>query len=281
MKPIPFFVVVCAFLAAAYASSIAGTQPAASADLRKTLKAIQELDPASVLGLQVWASYPKPEAPSPILSALDEAEAEILTLKPDDREAVMSWLEQNGRGKLHAQGASDADIGACVPEVDPKNCSLSATQLDQAATSAGSYRDLSFALASGADAGGGIAIERGFAIVKSDATSETHCLTFKNVGPKEADAVTFVYRLQARTGAVIDAGSSVRAGSFSPGMEVRGPSSAGDLVNPPDGSDKSQLDNCWTRSAHLAPPALLRATSITIGVASVTYNDGTHWSLGQ
>jgi hypothetical protein len=26
---------------------------------------------------------------------------------------------------------------------------------------------------------------------------------------------------------------------------------------------------------------LLRATYITVGVASVTYDDGTHWALGQ
>jgi hypothetical protein len=48
-----------------------------------------------------------------------------------------------------------------------------------------------------------------------------------------------------------------------------------------DGPDKALLANCWTRTTPMATPELLRATYIAVGVASVTYDDGTHWALGQ
>jgi hypothetical protein len=273
------------------ASNVGGYgQPAPSKQLLAVFKAMQALDAPSVIAVQVWASYTKPEAPETILTAEDQVEAAIAQLKPPERTAVLSWLDHGGRTKLYALGATDADIGPCVPDVDPKNCAASSSAPGSASAAASSsttsstsnaFRDLTFTLAPGLGDGGGIAIERGFAVVSSTSTSETHCLTFKNAGSKKVDAVTFVYKLHAQSGEVVYAGSNVRAGSFEPGTEVAGPNGPGDLAQLSSGPNKSQLDNCWTKSNSLATPALLRATYITLGVASVTYDDGTHWTPGQ
>lgn len=264
------------------ASGDAG-QPAPSKQLLAVFKAIQALDAPSVIAVQVWASYPKPEPPETILTTEDQVEAAIAQLKPPERAGVLSWLDHGGRGKLYALGASDADIGPCVPDIDPKNCAASTAAGTPANPSNASspIRDLPFTLAPGQGEGGGIAIERGFAVVKTDATSETHCLTFKNAGTKKADAVTFVYKLHAQSGEIVYAGSNVRAGGFDPGTEVLGPDSPAGLAQLRAGPNKSQLDNCWTKTNSLATPALLRAAYIVVGVASVTYDDGTHWAPGQ
>jgi hypothetical protein len=47
-----------------------------------------------------------------------------------------------------------------------------------------------------------------------------------------------------------------------------------------DGPGKELLANCWTRNT-AALPALLRADHFTVGVAAVTYEDGTNWARGQ
>ena len=102
-------------------SSTAGDacQPAPSKQLLAVFKAIQALDQSSAIAVQVWASYPKPEPPETMLTTEDQVEAAIAQLKPPERAAVLSWLDHGGRSKLYALGASDADIGPCVPDIDP------------------------------------------------------------------------------------------------------------------------------------------------------------------
>jgi hypothetical protein len=259
-------------------------QPASNRDLLRVLADIQKLDYGGILGLQVWASYSKPEPPSPILTPLDQVETDIvLKLSSTDRSAVLSWLNRGGRSKLYALGGSDVDIGPCVDLVDTGSCNA-ATSHGSGPTGAAapSFRDLPFTFAPGSNEDGGIAIEHGFAIAKTDARSETHCLTFKNVGSKKADAVTFVYKIHAQSGAIIYAASNVRAGSFEPGAEVPGPDTAAVFAGiRSDGPDKALLANCWTKTTPLATSALLRAAYITVTVVSVTFDDGTHWALGQ
>jgi hypothetical protein len=118
--------------------------------------------------------------------------------------------------------------------------------------------------------------------VKNDATSETHCLSFKNDSGKKIDGITFIYKIYSQNGQVLTAGSNLRTGSFEAGAEVAGPSTATDLSGiRSDGPDKALLANCWTHTTSMATPVLLRASYIAVGVASVTYDDGTHWALGQ
>jgi hypothetical protein len=254
----------------------ASGQSTVSPQLIKTLQAIQKLNATDVLVISTWASYPRPQAPDPVLTAADAVEVAIVGLEPSEEEAVFAWLNHSGRGKLYTLGATDDDIGPCLPDVDPKCDAASPSSL--AAAEPTGFRNLAFTLLPGAP-DGGISIISGFAIVKTDSTLETHCLTFKNEGTKTADAVTFSYKIHAQSGDVVDAGSNVRTGFFSPGAQVAGPSSESDLHNDNvAGADKTPLQNCWTKSSPIATPALVRASYITVGVASVIYDDGTHWS---
>lgn len=237
-----------------------------------------------MLGLHVWAGYSRPQPPDPILTPLDDIEnAIIIKLTPSELDATLSWLGHHDRSKLLALGVTNADIGPCIDLVDKGDCNATVSQAGTTNTvSTATFRDLLFTVAAGNNQDGGISIERGFAIVTNDATSETHCLTFKNVGTKKVDALTFVYKLHAQNGEVVYAGSNVRAGNFETGAEVRGPATAPELGTlRSDGPDKTLLANCWTKSTKVATPGLLRAAYITISVASVTYDDGTHWAIGQ
>lgn len=266
-------------------------QPIPSKDLIKVLAEVQKLDQGGILGLHVWAGYTRQQPPDPALTPLDDIEtAIILKLSPAERDAMLSWAGHGDRSKLLALGVTNADIGPCVDNIDRGNCSVVVSASGGSAllasanpsTPTAAFHDLPFTVAAGNNQDGGISIERGFAIVKNDATSETHCLTFKNVGAKKIDALTFVYKLHAQNGAVVFAGSNLRAGNFEAGAEVPGPATAPELGTlRTDGPDKDLLANCWTKSTKVATPGLLRAAYITIAVASVTYDDGTHWALGQ
>ncbi|HEV2037578.1 MAG TPA: hypothetical protein VGQ96_03140 [Candidatus Eremiobacteraceae bacterium] len=286
----PFMAIVFAFImlaAAAIATADDSTsatngygQPVASKELVKVLADMQKLDSTGMLGLQAWAAYAKPEPPELTLSPLDQVESDIMVkLSPPDREAVLSWLNHGGRAKLHARRVSDADIGPCVDLIDLEKCNVAAGHIESASDlPSRAFRNLPFTVAAGANQDGGIAIERGFAIVKNDATLETHCVSFKNVGQKKVAAVTFLYKIHAQSGQVVVAGSNVRAGSFDPGSIVAGPATAADLVSlRNDSAGKLLLDNCWTKTTQLATAPLLRAAYITVGIAAVTYDDGSHW----
>jgi len=276
--------VVSVSAVAAADQSTSGTSGSPSPQLLKILQGIQELDSTGLLAIHVWASYARPYLPSPNLTPLDQIETDILVkLAPAERTAILSWLDRGGRSKLYALGVTDADIGPCTDDIDAASCNSAASSAGSGTGAAPpSFRDLPFTLVPGANDSGGVSIERGFAMVKIDATSETHCLTFKNVGSKKIDAVTFVYKIHAQNGEVVDAGSNLRAGNFDPGAEVPGVASATDFAAMrSDSPEKDQLANCWTRTTQMATPALLRAAYITVGVVSITYDDGTHWALGQ
>jgi len=290
-------VVVCCALVAASAVALAdqsttGTGTTVDPLLLRLLKGIQELPAADTLSLHVWSTYSKPDLPSPNLTPLDQIETDILLkLTPVERSAMLTWLDMGGRSKLYALGVTDNDIGPCIDMIDASNCRITSaggggsgggTAVTSAASGPVAARDLPLTLAPGSDQNGGVMIEHGFATVKTNATSETHCLTFKNAGAKKIDGITFVYKLFSQNGQVLTAGSNLRTGSFEPGAEVPGPATAADLAGiRSDGPDKALLANCWTKTTQLATPELLRASYISVGVVSVTYDDGTHWALGQ
>ena len=259
-------------------------QPIPTKELVKILAAVQKLDQGGTLGLHVWAGYSRPQPPDPALTPLDEIEtAIILKLSASERDAMLSWAGHGDRSALLTLGVTNADIGPCIDLIDRGNCNATASHGGTTAAAApAAFHDVPFTVAGGNSQDGGISIERGFAIIKNDATSETHCLTFKNVGAKKVDALTFVYKLHAQNGQVVFAGSNLRAGNFDAGQEVAGPATAPELGSlRSDGPDKMLLANCWTKSTTVATPGLLRAAYITVAVASVTYDDGTHWALGQ
>jgi hypothetical protein len=71
---------------------------------------------ADMPALVAWA--PQPVAPASTTGALAAAEMQILALAPADRDALLFWLGAHGRGALHAQGASDSDIGVPYYAID-------------------------------------------------------------------------------------------------------------------------------------------------------------------
>ena len=266
-------------------TTYSGTQ--ASPLLLKILKGVQELSSADTLSLHVWATYSRPDIPSPNLTPLDNIETDIMLKLPTaERVAMLSWLNHSGRTKLYAVGATDNDIGPCVDSIDAANCNAMSSNASGGANTVAvgptAYRDLTFTLAPSGNQTGGVSIEHGFATVKNDATSETHCLSFRNDSGKKIDGITFIYKIYGQNGQVLTAGSNLRAGSFEPGVEVPGPATAADMSGiRSDSPEKTFLANCWTHTTSMATAELLRASYIAVGVASVTYDDGTHWALGQ
>lgn len=266
-------------------TTYSGTQ--ATPLLLKILKGIQELSSADTLSLHVWATYSRPDLPSPVLTPLDQMETDImLKLPAAERVAMLSWLDHGGRSKLYAVGATDTDIGPCVDSIDAANCNAqsagSGAVANATATGPVASRDLPFTLLQSGNQNGGVTIEHGFSTVKNDATSETHCVSFRNDGAKKIDGITFVYKIFSQSGQVLTAGSNLRSGNFDPGVEVAGPASAAEMsAIRSDSPEKALLGNCWTHTSSMAMPALLRASYISVGVVSVTYDDGTHWALGQ
>jgi hypothetical protein len=277
MQRIFAFIFSCTFLAAAYATASADYPPwypnnQPSYALLNALNAVQSLSGGSLLAVQSWAQNSDGSPPNPVFSDSDRVEAQIAALRPGDKAAVISWLAGGGRGKLYTQGATDAQIGKCLFPIDPPSCSSGPS-----ASPSPNYRTLPFALAPNAADAGGIAIERGFAVVSNDGTSETHCLSFKNVESKIAVAVTFEYQLSTHGGDVLFTGTNVRAGTFSPGIEIAGPASYSDFQS---AMNRDLKNNCWTTSSSLANVALLRAAFMTIQVKGVRYEDGSTWSAG-
>lgn len=257
-----------------------------STTLTQILASIAHFDDASRIAISYWASYPNPQAPDTPLTDLDQVQTKFLTLAPAEREALVTWLTHGGRAKLYALGVTDRDIGACQPLIDPKSCrntpTLGLAQPNpgsaQSLSASGGQRDLAFSASSDASAASGIAVERGFAWLDPNTGTFTHCITFRNTATKTAAAVTLTYKILAQSGDVLTAGSDILVGSFTAGEEIAGPSSFSELESM-QSSDQSPPSNCWTRSSGAQDPVLQHASRFIIGVASVTYEDGTHWSL--
>lgn len=293
---------LCAMLACAFL----GATAVPSSALLRVLGEISHLDEASLISISYWASATVPQAPFEKLSALDEAETDIVALGPQDRDGVLTWLNHGGRDKLHSLGASDDDIGPCTAYIEPKNCR--ALQSSNAASAFGgahatnvntsqnssnfttSYRQISFAL--GQTTAGNIVLHTGFAFLAGDQSQATYCVSFRNEGQKTASAVTFAYQIAAASGQILTAGSDIRAGPIAPGTDVVGPVSWLEF-NSARSQNQDALDNCWTVrppdfatwpvspsgqvSTNHPKPAFAGAATLTVSVASVTYDDGSHW----
>jgi len=67
-------------------------------------------------GLIAWANRTEPSDGSG--GPLQTLETQIMSLAPGDRDAMLYWLESHGRGALHAQGVSDAQIGPAYFAID-------------------------------------------------------------------------------------------------------------------------------------------------------------------
>jgi hypothetical protein len=87
--------------------------PAPSNELVQALAAVRAADMPALIA---WAA--QPVAPAAPTGAVSAAEMGILALAQPDRDALLFWLRAHGRGALHAQGASDRDIGVPYYAID-------------------------------------------------------------------------------------------------------------------------------------------------------------------
>ena len=266
---------------------LGAAQAAPSASLEQILASIEHFDDASLIALSYWASYPNPQAPDTPLTDLDRVQVKALTLAPPERDALFSWLDHGGRTKLYALGVTDNDIGPCQALIDlgcRKPQSSVAESLAQGGAGTNSAaappairRDLLFAIAGAASSASGITLERGFAVMDTSSDMLTHCVTFRNTTAKTAAALTLTYAILGRSGEVLTAGSDILVGSFTAGSEIKAPQTFDEFAQVSLAG--SVPTNCWKKSLAATDPVLQRAAGLTIGVTSVTYEDGTHWSL--
>lgn len=98
--------VAVSIAAATAAAAGAQTIPAPSPALVDVLAAARASD---MPGLVAWAQHQS--APAASSADITPIATKILALAPGDRDALLYWLDAHGRGALHAQGASDRQIG--------------------------------------------------------------------------------------------------------------------------------------------------------------------------
>jgi hypothetical protein len=248
--------------------------PYPSYALLNALSAIANLHPSQAGQLQSWAQQNNPQPPNPIVTPVDQIEAQIAAMSAPDRTAIVSWLMGGGRGALYTRNVTDQQIGPCKFPIDPPSCSGGVPPTSQPSD----WRNIPFALAPGADASSGIAIDGGFAAVKNDATAETHCLTFKNTNQKTAVEITFRYQVYGASDNMLSNGTSVRSGTFSTGITIAGPASFSDYQTARNGvGNKDTLQNCWSTNTGIASLTYLQANYMAIQVVGVKYDDGSVW----
>jgi hypothetical protein len=236
--------------------------------LPQVLAQIARLDEASLIAISNWASYPNPEAPDTSMSDLDSAEIAALKLSPQEQQALFTWLQHGGRSKLHALGISDAQIGPCQPMIDT-GCASATVAL---APQPGPHE---LAFQPQAQSAAGVDVSGGFAVLSADASTLTHCISFRNRTHKTISAITFTYKLLSPAGAVLSAGSDVVVGSFQAGSQIASLSSAGELASATAGGEPPPA-NCWTKA--VAPASGQgAAAAFSVLVSSVTYEDGSRW----
>ncbi len=251
-------------------ASLASGRP--SDKLIDILSLVSHFDDASLVAISYWASYPNPQAPEMVLTDLDRAQTEAVQLAPDERDALFTWLNHGGRQKLFALGVSDAQIGPCQKLIDQKSCQT--TAVASPVSGGGGARNLALRLMP-ADPESGVELDRGFAMLSPPATF-VDCIAFHNISNKTMAAITFTYRMVDATGRLFVAGSNILVGSFGPGARIAAPQPA-TLSGSSPGDASQKPANCWSKildgSAPLPPGA-----AIIVDVASVTFEDGTHWS---
>lgn len=106
--------------------------------------------------------------------------------------------------------------------------------------------------------------------VNDDGKTFKQCISFRNLAPKTATAISFHFEFFGLFNNRIEGFRPDRVGSFAPGILIEGPNPGQLFV-----SDET-AKNCWnfaTMSAILS--------NEKISVLAVRYDDGTVWSAGQ
>jgi hypothetical protein len=242
----------------------------ASRQLISVLGQIQGLSAGDFAKLVTWANNGAP-APFQTSTQPEATEANILNLGSNDRRAVFSWLQGNGRTALYAQGAADSDIGPRRPGVD--------YAVPTATPNA--WRNLPLASATlDSNVQGGIAILGGFAAAKRDGTTAMACVSFKNTAQKIASRIVFEFPLLDAGGQELGKLTLDRTGEFSPNIDIMTFTSLNDWQNNSVGP-RGRLDSCVTRQLGTAAIPILQARAAGYRVMRVEYADGTSWTPGN
>ncbi|MDQ2857177.1 MAG: hypothetical protein M3R53_00825 [Candidatus Eremiobacteraeota bacterium] len=266
----------CAFIVALAGACIAGSQPEradadASPPLRQTLGTLRGLWSQSFGNVVQWARAGAPQIINPI-EDYERAELQILNLGNDDRQAVLWWLQGNGRSALYNRGASDDQIG-------PPRSGIDNGAGPAPTATPNPWRDLKLASAT-LDTGtpaSQIVLLGGFAGAKRDGTSAMACVSFKNVAAATATRVVFTFPLLGPGGDVLAALTLDRRGTFSSGVGIMSYDSLSDATQNSGVQNRGYSDNCTTLTNAIAAVPILKARFATYRVTRVEYSDGSVW----
>jgi hypothetical protein len=243
------------------------TVRAQSGALVSVLSEIQALSTSDFAALAAWA---KNNAPAPFSSVftLDKAKADILALNDKDRQAVLWWLQGNGRSALYSRGASDYQIGPRRSPVDGGTAS----------PTPGPWREIPLASAT-LEGGvqGKIQILGGFAAVKRDGTAAIVCVSFKSLSPMTARRIIFEFPLFDEQGNALGTLTLERNGEFSSNVSIYTYDSFNDWQQGALGH-KGRGDNCIQKTLPTAAVPLLQARTASYRVMRVEYDGGSVWT---
>jgi hypothetical protein len=264
-----------AFAALAIAALVAGlflTGPAPvqaqSSALVAVLSEIQQLSNSDFASLASWASNNAPP-PFSTVFALDKAKADILNLGDKDKQAVLWWLQGNGRSALYSRGASDYQIGPRRSPVDSGGASPS--------PSPSAWREIPLASATlDGNVQGQVQILGGFAAVKRDGTAAIACISFKNVSPMTARRIVFEFPLLDAQGNPLGTLTLDRNGEFSSNVAIMTYDGFGSWQSGSIGP-RGRDDNCIKKNLPTAAVPLLQARTASYRVVRVEYDGGSAW----
>jgi hypothetical protein len=250
------------FVCALVAMPKAGAQSSA---LVNVLTETQQLSNNDFTTLCTWARNGA-SAPFNNYFQPQKTQSDILALADKDRQAVLWWLQGNGRSALYARGASDYQIG---PRRAPA---------DKSATPApAAWRQITLATATlNGDVQGPIQILGGFAAVKRDGTAAIACVSFKNVSKITARRVVVDFPLLDAQGSTVGTLTLDRNGEFSPGTVI---ASYADFSTWQQGGigPRGYADNCIQKTLATAALPILQARTAGYNVRRVEFDDGSSW----
>jgi len=254
--------------------AVLSAPPRADADasnaLVQALAAIGNLGPQSFSSVVQWARNGAPQVPIPIYD-YQLVEAQILNLGGNDRGAVLSWLQGNGRSALYGRGATDDQIG-------PPRYGVDFGVIPSPSPTPNAWRDLQLAsptLNSGPPASS-IVVINGFAAARRDGTSALACVSFKNTATIAATRVVFEFPLLSANGDTVATLTLDRRGTFSPNTGIMSYPTLDAQLNA-GFVNKSYADNCVQISNGVAAVPILSARRATYQVTRVEYADSSVW----
>jgi hypothetical protein len=237
--------------------------------LVNVLVTLRNLSDSSFQQVVWWA--PNPSDPGITVPDWNNAEHHIMQLKRKDRDAVLSWLNGNGRTALYERGATDRLIG-------PQRIADNGLVTRNTPAPATQYRimPLTSPTLNTASTPSSIQITGGFALVKKDATKAVICLSFVNRAATAANSVHFAFPLIDNQGNTVATLTMTRTGTFSPNIAINGPKDADTYLSGGIGP-RSAYDNCLVSTPGTAALPLAQTRFVTYKVTGVQYSNGTSW----